>query len=201
MKKTDSQETIQTTDSMKKKGKLCSRLVINMLKIFRICTTCKSKPKSKWRKSTKNKLKCFFTHYKNQFVSFWSSFCSTTRFLGGTLTFCNFFVSRRRFLKSFSFSFGHVMLAAFIAALCSIFSFFPLDNFFRVFSTWANQSLLNVVILILILIKKVASMDNHIYGGVNLSFSAIRLKFEATPWASSNICWASSPFWMNFALL
>ena len=47
MKKTDSQETIQTTDSMKKKGKLCSRLVINMLKIFRICTTCKSKPKSK----------------------------------------------------------------------------------------------------------------------------------------------------------
>ena len=47
MKKTDSQETIQTTDSMKKKGKLCSRMVITILKFFRICKRCKGKQKSK----------------------------------------------------------------------------------------------------------------------------------------------------------
>ena len=45
MQKSESTETIQTTDSMKRKGKFCSRIVINILKIFKICKRCKGKQK------------------------------------------------------------------------------------------------------------------------------------------------------------
>ena len=58
-----------------------------------------------------------------------------------------FFASRLRFRRSFSFSLGHVMLAAFMAARCGTCSLLPRDIFFRVLETWENQSLRSVVII------------------------------------------------------
>ena len=133
----------------------------------------------------KNTPVVFFSHNKIYLMFFSSFFCSTSVRLGVTFTLCNFLASRLRRFRSFSFSFGQVMDAAFIAVRCATCSFLARDNFFRVFSTWANQSLRNVVIMILILIKKTEINNNHIvpnhFGGANLSFSPIRAKFDAIP--------------------
>ena len=47
-KNSSSSETIRTTDTERRKGKACGRLVINILKLFRICR----KPKKKREKRT-----------------------------------------------------------------------------------------------------------------------------------------------------
>ena len=47
-KDTQSDETLRTTPSMRKKGKLVGRFVINILKCFKICC-----PKEKAQKNTK----------------------------------------------------------------------------------------------------------------------------------------------------
>ena len=45
--KKDSSETLRTTDTMKRRAHLCSRFVITVMKLFRLCGKRKQKPKSK----------------------------------------------------------------------------------------------------------------------------------------------------------
>ena len=65
VKKTDSSETLRTTDSMKRRAHLCSRFVISLMKLFRLCGKSKRKPKADVEKIQKNTTWCFFARKKN----------------------------------------------------------------------------------------------------------------------------------------
>jgi hypothetical protein len=54
VKKTDSSETLRTTESMKRRAHLCSRFVISLMKLFRLCGKSKRKPKADVEKIQKN---------------------------------------------------------------------------------------------------------------------------------------------------
>ena len=70
VKKTDSSETLRTTDSMKRRAHLCERFVISLMKLFRLCGKRKQKPKPIVEKIQKNTAWCFFAQENNRLCFF-----------------------------------------------------------------------------------------------------------------------------------
>ena len=52
--KKDSSETLRTTDTMRRRAHLCSRFVINVMKLFRLCGKSKRKPPKNTQPTEKN---------------------------------------------------------------------------------------------------------------------------------------------------
>ena len=111
-------DSIITTPEMRKKAKLLSRCFINIMKMLTLCKCNKKKHKNVW-------LKHFYV-----FSVFFCVFAESRS---------AFFSARFNFFCNLIFMSGHDVEATRIDSRWDTSFFWPLESFFRVFATWANQ--------------------------------------------------------------